>query len=682
MKKIYSLIAFAFAGFAINAQCTTPPIPICQDITVYLDGSGLFVIDAQDLDNGSTVLCGANLTFSADFTTFNCASISDPENTPSLIISAAYDAGLTGGTPKGIEIYVINDIADLSVYGIGSANNGGGSDGQEFTFPSVSVTAGTYIYVSSETNQFTTFFGFSPDYTSGSMGINGDDAIELFQNANVIDVFGDINTDGNGEAWEYTDGWAYRNNLETPNNGVFNDANWFYSGINALDGETDNASATIPVPVSTFNTPTTLGNAVILTVMDDSNNSATCNSIVTVLDTLPPALICVGATSFALDGTGNFTLTTGDLDNGTTENCGAATLSLSQENFTCNDLGVNTVYLYATDQYGNLDSCSTDVTIQPMNVLSIGGIASVMTTCFGSCDGELTITATNASMYSIDNGVVFQVSNVFPGLCEGSYDVVVMSDAANCNQTVTTTALIEEPAEITTSFIVTDVDCFGNDNGVIDLTTVGGDNTYSFDWDNDGTGDNDDLEDINGLTPAIYHVTITDGNNCLKIDSAEVFEGAVVDLTTSVTGFDIMSNQSGAQSYQWLSCEDHSVINGATNQTYSAIQNGDYEVEITLGTCVDTSECKTISGVGINENSNLIFSVYPNPSNGNIYIDLANNTNVVILSVININGKVVATETTSSENVSFNLTEVENGIYFVQIKTSNDVITKKISITK
>ena len=128
-----------------------------------------------------------------------------------LIITGVYDADLTGGTPKGVELYASSYIADLSDYGLGSANNGGGTDGEEFTFPSVSVNAGTYIYVASESTQFNNWFGFSPDYTDGSMGINGDDAIELFYNGAVADVYGDIDTDGTGEAWEYTDGWAYRN---------------------------------------------------------------------------------------------------------------------------------------------------------------------------------------------------------------------------------------------------------------------------------------------------------------------------------------------------------------------------------------------------------------------------------------------------------------------------------------
>ena len=62
-------------------------------------------------------------------------------NAQDLILTAVYDATLTGGTPKGVELYVVNDISDMSIYGLGSANNGGGSDGEEFTFPNDAFTA-------------------------------------------------------------------------------------------------------------------------------------------------------------------------------------------------------------------------------------------------------------------------------------------------------------------------------------------------------------------------------------------------------------------------------------------------------------------------------------------------------------------------------------------------------------
>jgi len=103
-----------------------------------------------------------------------------------LVLSGIFDGDLSGGTPKGVELYVLHDVADLSVYGLGSANNGGGSDGEEFTFPNDAVTAGTYIYVSTNTDSFMSWFGFNPTYTSGAMSINGDDAIELFKNIQIV----------------------------------------------------------------------------------------------------------------------------------------------------------------------------------------------------------------------------------------------------------------------------------------------------------------------------------------------------------------------------------------------------------------------------------------------------------------------------------------------------------------
>ena len=172
-----------------------------------------------------------------------------------LMITGLYDAGLTNGTPKGVELFVINDIADLSIYGIGSANNGGGTDGEEFTFPAVAVTTGTFIYVSSEEPNFNAFFGFNPDYTDGAMGINGDDAVELFMNGVVIDLFGDINTDGTGEDWDHLDGWAYRNNNQSPTV-AFNSADWTFSGIDVFDGVTTNATAASSFPIASYTNST------------------------------------------------------------------------------------------------------------------------------------------------------------------------------------------------------------------------------------------------------------------------------------------------------------------------------------------------------------------------------------------------------------------------------------------
>ncbi len=169
-----------------------------------------------------------------------------------LVITGVVDGPLTGGVPKAIELCVLNDVPDLSIYGVGSANNGGGSDGEEFTFPAGSASAGTFLYVAFEASGFADFFGFAPTYTDNTASINGDDAIELFMSGTVADVFGDIDVDGSGEPWEYLDGWAYRNDGTGPDGNTFVIGNWFFSGPDALDGAASNGAAAVPFPIGAY----------------------------------------------------------------------------------------------------------------------------------------------------------------------------------------------------------------------------------------------------------------------------------------------------------------------------------------------------------------------------------------------------------------------------------------------
>lgn len=206
-----------------------------------------------------------------------------------LIITGVVDADLTGGLPKTIELYVVNDIADLSTYGIGSANNGGGTDGVELQLTG-SANAGDYIYIASEVEGFTEFFGFAPDMTDSAANINGDDAIELFGNVvldgdsltgDVIDTFGDINTDGNGEVWEYADGWAYRIDGTGPDGASFISTNWSYSGAGGLSDETTNATAANPFPIGSYSTE---GSTTPELTVVSPNNNAELDPFTTTVD--------------------------------------------------------------------------------------------------------------------------------------------------------------------------------------------------------------------------------------------------------------------------------------------------------------------------------------------------------------------------------------------------------------
>ena len=146
---------------------------------------------------------------------------------PALTIQGILDLNASGGDGysgtydgKAIHVRATSDIADLSIFGLGVSNNGGGSDGQEYTFPSISVSAGEDILVyraaSTPSTFWTDYFGDCySEFEHTLFGAtnfpdgNGDDPVELFENGEVIDNYGDV--DGSAISGDpYEDGWAYR----------------------------------------------------------------------------------------------------------------------------------------------------------------------------------------------------------------------------------------------------------------------------------------------------------------------------------------------------------------------------------------------------------------------------------------------------------------------------------------
>lgn len=102
---------------------------------------------------------------------------------------------------------------------------------------------------------------------------------------------------------------------------------------------------------------------VIVTANDVKGNQNTCISTVTVIDNVSPVANCQNVTA-QLDGNGNVTITASQVNNGSSDACGLATMVLDVTSFTCDNLGGNTVTLTVTDVNGNMDDCQSTVTIQ------------------------------------------------------------------------------------------------------------------------------------------------------------------------------------------------------------------------------------------------------------------------------------------------------------------------------
>ncbi|PIX09445.1 MAG: hypothetical protein COZ75_06730, partial [Flavobacteriaceae bacterium CG_4_8_14_3_um_filter_34_10] len=131
------------------------------------------------------------------------------------------------------------------------------------------------------------------------------------------------------------------------------------------NGSTDNClDVFLSIDKTEFTCADIGDNTITLTVTDASGNSATCTTIVTVEDNLPPVAFCVAPFTIFLDTNGEATLTAADVDGGSTVTCGLVAISLDTTNFTCADIGENTITLTVTDENGNESTCTTIVTVE------------------------------------------------------------------------------------------------------------------------------------------------------------------------------------------------------------------------------------------------------------------------------------------------------------------------------
>lgn len=139
---------------------------------------------------------------------------------------------------------------------------------------------------------------------------------------------------------------------------------------------------------------------------------------------------------------------------------------------------------------------------------------------------------------------------------------------------------------------------------------------------------------------------------------------------------------SAATTYQWFL--DGVAISGATSQSYTATQTGTYVVQVTdangcwysYSLLYDHTYITDISSFDQAHNLN----AYPNPTNGILNLQGEVLVNKFTVEVIDAAGRTVMK--LQNEKV-IDLTELDNGIYFVSITPENSaVITRRIVVSK
>ena len=175
--------------------------------------------------------------------------------------------------------------------------------------------------------------------------------------------------------------------------------------------------------------------------------------------------------------------------------------------------------------------------------------------------------------------------------------------------------------------------------------------------------------DANGATygsTGIYTANLSTVNGC---DSLVTLDLTITDVTSTVTdnGDGSYSADITGASYEWLKCTLPPSSAGVTTQTFTPTQNGDYALVTTVNNCSDTSACFTVSGVGLSELSDQRFSVFPNPVNDVLNIEMKEGSSYSY-SLVDLNGRLmIQSSEILSETHTVNL-DLPSGFYLLIIK--------------
>lgn len=361
--------------FIVDVVDNTPSTAVCNDFTVQLDGTGNATITASDVASGSMDNC-AIASVLVDNDTFDCSNVG-----PNTVTVTVTDT--SGNVSTCTSIVTVEDtvVPSALCQDIIVALDATGS----VTIQPIDVDGG-----STDNCEIATYAVDIDTFTCDDLGTN---TVTL----TVTDINGNSSTcNATVTVEETTPPIAVCQNIT-----VALDVNGTVT-ITANDvdgGSTDNCgNVTTTIDIETFTCDDLGTNEVILTVTDNNGNTSTCNAIVTIIDETAPTAVCQNIT-VELDGDGMATIQASDIDNGSTDTCGIASITIDTSFFDCSNLGENIVTLTVTDDSGNQNSCQATVTV--IGTSGVQAICQNITVPLGQ-DGTMTINPINVYGGNLD----------------------------------------------------------------------------------------------------------------------------------------------------------------------------------------------------------------------------------------------------------------------------------------
>ena len=231
--------------------------------------------------------------------------------------------------------------------------------------------------------------------------------------------------------------------------------------------------------------------------------------------------------------------------------------------------GIGT-YTYSLTGYytegGCLGENYDEVTVEVVTLPTITASVSQSPICINN---EVTFNGGGGTEYDWDNGVV-DGENYTPGSTGIVTYTVYGTDENGCSNSASVDLDVVDLVSL--SGVVTE-EMAGAD-GAIDITVTGGAPAYTFDWDNDGTGDFDDTEDLTGLASGFYTVLVQSEAGCgasllFHVDSQlsiDELGNTGMNVYPNPTQDNVNIELAGPFSYEILSINGEIILSGYANE--------------------------------------------------------------------------------------------------------------------
>ncbi len=333
-------------------------------------------------------------------------------------------------------------------------------------------------------------------------------------------------------------------------------------------------------------------------------------------------------------------------------------------------------YVTVTDSFGchSYDSVTVN---QPSAIVII--INASQPTCNGQLTGTASLNVTGGTpgyTYVWSNS---STDSTVGGLASGNYSVTV-KDGNGCSAISGLT--VDTVSNITANITAVGDSCYGEQNGVAQVSAGGGSGIYTYLWNNNAT-----TAAIKNLAAGNYQVTITDNHNCSATASATISQPAQLSVTTTaVNATNGLSNGSvsidsikgGIAPYavNWSNQQSGDTISGLAPGIYTA-------------TVMDANGCeamasdtiKNITGIGDLMNG-VDFNIYPNPAKQQVVVSIpavGSQTEVWLKDIL---GQVLYIRPISAGKTTIDLGAYASGIYFIEVTEGPNHSTQKLVIDK